>query len=34
LNPDQKQVKTSFSQTKKQIEEVGTAFLLELGRHL
>jgi hypothetical protein len=33
LNPDQKQAKTSFSQTKKQIEEVGTAFLLELGRH-
>ena len=29
LNPDQKQAKTSFSQTKKQIEEVGTAFLLE-----
>jgi hypothetical protein len=33
LKPDQKQAKTSFSQTKKQIEEVGTAFLLELGRH-
>ncbi len=33
LNPDQKQAKTSFSQTKKQIEEVGMAFLLELGRH-
>ncbi len=33
LNPDQKQAKTSFSQTKKQIEGEGTAFLLELGRH-
>jgi hypothetical protein len=31
LNPDQKQAKTSFSQTKKQIEEEGTAFLLELA---
>jgi hypothetical protein len=33
LNPDQKQAKTSFLKLKKQIEEVGTAFLLELGRH-
>jgi hypothetical protein len=31
LNPDQKQAKTSSSWTKKQIEEEGTAFLLELG---
>jgi hypothetical protein len=31
LNPDQKHANTSFSQTKKQIEEVGTAFLLELA---
>ncbi len=27
FNPDQKKAKTSFSETKKQIEEVGTAFL-------
>jgi hypothetical protein len=33
LNPAQKQTKTSFSLTKKQIEEEVTAFLLELGRH-